>query len=136
VYRAGVPRKRRRLDTASSPACPLLAAASGQGLHVVPNQQATSPRATQAPEGSKRRRWARLAPEEGGTGASRWPHPGRRSIIMHNGQIVFPAGMEREGPFFVGIAATASEAAHGGTGTVKGGKWLFFWFLPLDIMYQ
>ena len=39
----------------------------------------------------------------------------------------------------MGIAATASEAAHGGTGTVKGGKWsrtLFFWFLPLDIRYQ
>jgi hypothetical protein len=68
VPRTGVPRKRRRFDTASSPGCPSLAAASGQGHHVVPNQQAKSPRATQAPEGSKRRRWARLAPEEGGTG--------------------------------------------------------------------
>ncbi len=33
VNRAGVPRKRRRFDTASSPACPLLATASGQGHH-------------------------------------------------------------------------------------------------------
>ena len=40
LYRVGVPRKRRRFDTASSPACPLLAAASGQGHHVVTRQQA------------------------------------------------------------------------------------------------
>ncbi len=74
VYRAGVPRKRRRFDTASSPACPALAGASGQGHHVVTKQQATTrPRATQAPEGSKRRRIR--------TASSRhWPR--RRSIMM------------------------------------------------------
>jgi len=58
VYRAGAPRKRQWFDTASSRACPSLAAASGQGHHVVPKQQAKTPgvsRAMQAPEGSKRR---------------------------------------------------------------------------------
>ena len=44
VSRTGVPRKRRRFDTASSPTCPSLAAASGQGHHVVPKQQAKTPR--------------------------------------------------------------------------------------------
>jgi hypothetical protein len=44
VYSAGAPRKRRWFDTPSSPACPLLAAASGQGHHVVPKHQAKTPR--------------------------------------------------------------------------------------------
>jgi hypothetical protein len=61
-------------------------------------------RATQAPEGSKRRRMRTASP--GGRG--NWSVALATPTINHNGQIVFPAGMEREGPLLVGTAATGS----------------------------
>ena len=84
VYRAGAPRKRRRFDTASSPACPSLAGASGQGHHVVPKQQAKTPRESC---GSKRRRTHTAS--SGGRG--NWSVPLATPTINHNGQIVFPS---------------------------------------------